>query len=295
MIPVSTPTPFLETESDPPESGGDPDRQVLIVEDDRDLANLLATWIRTHWGDFVTVHIATTVEEGMERLTGLPTVDIVLLDRRFPEGSGDSLLDTLRSRFDAIVVMITGLEPETGIIRLPVTDYLVKPIDQQTLLTRLSLLEKLETAGVLDAYSDARKASLLEFHLDDPASDPLFRRFAARWSYDRIEVVDSGEAGYVYELYLGAREGEIGIKIVGTVRESLATLTEDGILRPVGELIPSGEGYAWIDINRDSSSDPPEDGFVIYEFSVETPEEFFDSEPVHGTDRIERLLEQTYG
>ena len=295
MLFVSSPSSLTETTTDFPDADGELMRHVLIVEDDRDLANLLASWIQTHWHNTVTVHIATTVEEGMERLSALPRLDIVLLDRRFPEGSGDSLVDTLRSRFDAIVVMITGLEPETGIIRLPVTDYLVKPIERQTLLTRLSLLEKLKTAGVIDAYSDARKASLLEFHLDDPESDPLFRRFAARWSYDRIEVIDTGERTYVYELYLGAREGDIGIKVVGTLEHALTELVETHVLQAVGELLPSADSYAWIDIDRSTVEDPPNDGYVIYEFTTDAPEDYLTATQINGTEKIERLLEETYG
>jgi len=77
----------------------------------------------------------------------------VLLDRLLPDGSARDLLEILPCQFDVITVMITAVSPGSDLIRLPVTDYLVKPVDKETLVTKLSLLEKLEGATALDAYT----------------------------------------------------------------------------------------------------------------------------------------------
>lgn len=276
-----------------------PGRHVLIVEDDEDLSELLALWIRGHYGEATSVHVASSVDEGTERLSSLPRLDFALLDRRFPQGSGDALLETVSVRFDAIVVMITGVTPEEGIIRLPITDYLVKPIDQERLIKRLALLEKLKASGVLTEYTDARKASLLEYHLEEPDEHPLFRRFAARWSYDRLEVADAGEETYVYELYLGRNgqdeDGRVSVSVVGSLAGDLADLVSAGELSPVGELVPSGPRHAWIDANRDDFIEPPPDGYVIYEFTGDGPEQLVTLGASEESRTLERILERTYG
>lgn len=287
-----------DTPNEPSDSS--PRRQVLIIEDDTDLAGLLATWLRKHYGDTAEVQATHSVDEASSTLAALPTLDLVLLDRKLPEGTGDALLDTLRDQFDPIVVMVTGVEPQTELIRLPVTDYVVKPVDRAPLLKRLSLLEKLEANGSLSEYTDARKASLLEFHLEDPEADPLFRRFAARWSYDRLEVAATGKDSFVYELYLGGddpRPGEkkrISVSVIGRLSTDLETLVDRGELEPVGELVPSGESHAWIDVDRSTVVDPPGDGYVIYEFVRGAPEPQLRSADGADIGRIERELEQAF-
>ena len=173
-------------------------RHVLIVEDDEELAGLLQVWVEGWCGNHATVHVEHTVADAEQTLESRSVLDIVLLDRRLPDGSARDLLEILPCQFDAITVMITAVSPGSDLIRLPVTDYLVKPTDNETLVTKLSLLEKLEAANALDAYTDARKASLLEYHLDKPEETPLFRRFASRWSYDRLEVAHVDGAAVVY-------------------------------------------------------------------------------------------------
>ncbi len=275
-------------------------RQVVIIEDETELAELFAVWTRKHFGDQAEVHQAHSVGQGEDLLQRLHRVDVVILDRHFPSGSGDQLLQRIAAEFDAIAVVITGLSPEPDIIRLPLTDYLVKPIDEETFAKRLSLLEKLKTAGVLTAYTNARKASLLEYHLDDPAAHPLFRRFAARWSYDRLEAIDTGSAVLLYELYLAHDDdpaGDISVSIVGSLAGELEELIALGDIKAVGEIVPTGDEYAWIDVQRSGPVEPATDGFVIYEFAVDDPERHVSpetpSEPAELR-RLETCLAETF-
>lgn len=273
-------------------------RRILIVEDDEHLASILERWVLDHYGDAAEVHVATTIEEGRAELSELATLDVALLDRHFPRGAGDDLIEPIRARFDPIIVMITGVEPKTELIRLPVHDYLVKPIERPELVKRLALLEKLETSGALDAFADARKASLLEFHLEDPEGDPLFRRFAARWSYDRLEVAAGPNGTYVYELYIDDADDvshPIRVSVIGTLDEDLEDLVGDEELEPVGELVPSGRELAWIDVDRREVVDPPPNGYVIYSFASDVPEAFVTANEVANGHEIERDLERAYG
>lgn len=296
---MSQEPPDLETSAESAASMPDPSspRQILIIEDDEDLSSLLAIWLRDHYGDQADVNVATTIDDAIDQLSSLARVDVVLLDRRFPDGSGDDLLELLHSRFDPIVVMITGMAPAEGIIRLPITDYLVKPIDREPLIKRLALLEKLRAATVLEAYADARKASLLEFHLEDPEAHPLYRRFAAKWSYDRIEVADDGDTASVYELYVAEQRNPtagISVQVVGTLGASLEELVSAGELTPVGELVPEPGGHAWIDVSRNDVIDPAPDGYVIYEFTGASPETHVSPGAPEEGRRLERVLEEAY-
>ena len=270
------------------------ERRFLIVEDDEDLAALLAHWIHDGFAD-ATVDIAMSLEEAQDLIASLPGLDVVLLDRRLPSGTGDTLLDGLLRRFDPISVMITGVTPETEIIQLPISDYLVKPIDEETLVKRISLLTRLKTAGVLSAYTTARKAALLEFHLDDPDADPVFRRFAARWSYDRIEVADTGATAYVYELYTAGQNAPdrgVSVSVVGALDGEVATLLEEGVLTPIGELVPDGDDLAWLD--RSTPVEPVTDGYVIYAFADEMPERFITEHHHPDAMAVERSLEEAF-
>ena len=101
---------------------------VLVVEDERDLADLYADWL----GEAYDVRTAYTAEEAMAELS--QAVDVVLLDRRLPETSGDDVLDRIVAMdYRCSVAMVTAVDPDFDIIDLGFDDYVVKPIDRETL------------------------------------------------------------------------------------------------------------------------------------------------------------------
>ncbi len=80
---------------------------VLVVEDEPDLADLYATWLR---GEY-RVRVAYGGREALEKLDD--EVEVVLLDRRMPDLSGDEALKEIRERgFDCRVAMVTAVEPD---------------------------------------------------------------------------------------------------------------------------------------------------------------------------------------
>ena len=101
---------------------------VLVVDDERDLARLYADQL----DDDYDVRVAHDGASALEELDH--TVDVVLLDRRMPEISGDMVLERLRERgFDCRVVMVTAIDPDLDVVELPFEAYLTKPIDGQEL------------------------------------------------------------------------------------------------------------------------------------------------------------------
>lgn len=117
------------------------DQTVLVVDDEKNLADLYADWLGEEYR-VVTAYggkaALETIEEG--------TVDIVLLDRHMPDLSGDLVLTALRDRgYDMPVAMVTGVEPELNVLRLGFDEYLLKPVDGEDLIDTVADLTEVES------------------------------------------------------------------------------------------------------------------------------------------------------
>jgi response regulator RpfG family c-di-GMP phosphodiesterase len=249
---------------------------VFILEDDEGIAELLRNWVSNLYGPDTQVYHEQTVKGSEETLHSLSMLDVAVLDRNLPDGKGGELLPII-TKFDAITIMFTAASPDTEIINLPINDYLVKPIDKETFVKRLSMLKKLEASNVLTEYSNARKASLLEYHLDKPDENALFRRFASRWDYDYLEIAHYNNETFVYELYTDnehREESGAHLSFTGLLDTDLQSLLDSGAITPIGELLPTEHGYAWLDTDRDELIDIPEDAIAIYRFVGGSPEEY---------------------
>lgn len=113
-----------------------------------------------------TVTTAYTATEARDSIHA--DTDIVLLDRRLPDGSGDEVLQTIRNRgYDCRVAMITAVEPDFDILDLGFDEYLTKPVEQDDLKTTVeTLLNRCEYADKLQRYAAliSKQASLAEAH-----------------------------------------------------------------------------------------------------------------------------------
>ena len=105
-----------------------PKPRVLIVEDETDLADLYAIYLSDVY-DVQTANDGSTALELVEEET-----DVVLLDRRMPDMTGDEVLAEIRARgIDCRVAMITAVEPDLDIVEMQFDDYLVKPVTREDL------------------------------------------------------------------------------------------------------------------------------------------------------------------
>ncbi|WP_280587190.1 HalX domain-containing protein [Halorubrum sp. Boch-26] len=111
------------------------DPSVLIVEDESDIAALYAGFLEERYD----VDLAETAAEAIDRVDA--TVDVVLLDRRLPDGSGDDVLEHIReTAYDCRVAMVTAVEPDFDIIDMGFDLYLTKPVSRSDLLTAIDTL-----------------------------------------------------------------------------------------------------------------------------------------------------------
>jgi two-component system response regulator AdeR len=114
---------------------------VLVVEDERSLADLYAEWLDMDGG--YDVRTAYGGERALEELDEM--VDIVLLDRRMPDISGDDVLEEIGARgLQPRVVMVTAIEPDFDVVEMGFDQYLVKPVSREDLMAVLEQMQRLE-------------------------------------------------------------------------------------------------------------------------------------------------------
>jgi two-component system OmpR family response regulator len=109
---------------------------ILIVDDDREIRDLLARFLERH-----QLRV-TAVRDGRETRKVWPTghFQLVVLDLMLPAESGLDLARWLRAQSDVPIVMLTAMAEETDRIiglELGADDYLTKPFNPRELLARI--------------------------------------------------------------------------------------------------------------------------------------------------------------
>ena len=114
--------------------------RVLIVEDERKLAQILASALQ---GEHYDVAVAPNGEDGFFRANA-ETFDLVVLDLMLPGRNGLEILRTLRQRhIETPVLILTardGIDDRVLGLDLGADDYLVKPFALAELLARIRAL-----------------------------------------------------------------------------------------------------------------------------------------------------------
>jgi DNA-binding response OmpR family regulator len=166
---------------------------LLVVDDEKEVADVYALKLERQYD----VRVAYGGEEALEKVDD--DVDVVLLDRRMPDRSGDEVLTEIRNRgLDTRVIMITAVDPDFDIIEMDFDDYLCKPVESDDLLSavqqqlnaqtyderlseyfevtsKLALLEAEKTPQELDDNEDIGelrdRADQLKAEMDDALAD----------------------------------------------------------------------------------------------------------------------------
>jgi DNA-binding response OmpR family regulator len=131
---------------------------VMIVEDEPAVAEGYELWLREDYETRVAGDGAAALEKIDDE------VDVVLLDRRMPELSGEDVLADLRERdVDVRVAMVTAVEPDFDVVGMGFDAYVTKPPEREELLETIDrLLERADLDDDLQEYYSlmARKATL---------------------------------------------------------------------------------------------------------------------------------------
>jgi DNA-binding response OmpR family regulator len=185
---------------------------VLIVDDERELGELFASWLAA---DYDT-RVATDGQAALEQLT--EAVDAVLLDRRMPGFSGDEVLEEIRERgLNCRVAMVTAIEPTVDVVEMGFDDYVTKPVTGPEIRRTVASLvdvqrhdtlvqEYFQLASKLAALESSNAAAGLDAHDGYRA---LVERFEAvqRQARDRLDALFEEDGTATFRRLLADRGG----------------------------------------------------------------------------------------
>ena len=192
-------------------------RKILIIEDEPDIQELLATYLRDRG------YVTATAGDGVDAITQFQKgkFDLILLDLMLPKIDGFGVCELIRQQSQVPVLMLTALDGEEQQLRgfgLDIDDYVTKPFSMPILLEKIRVILRRNGGGGEDnclryrdltVNLDTRDAMLEGRHLDLTAREfellhtflsapgRVFTRemlLAKLWGYDFFgdeRVVDS--------------------------------------------------------------------------------------------------------
>jgi DNA-binding NtrC family response regulator len=176
------------------------DRSLLLIDDEPAQSRLIeAIAARAGW----RVTRVNAIEQAMEILDGpnARSIDVVLIDQWSPDNSGADIVRELRATFAQLPVMILTAQNSSAhaveAMRAGATDFLIKPIAPDRLLTALEALrDSANRKGELRPLSEKIAYSLAFDEI--VGSAPEFRAalaIAAKAARARVPVLIEGESG----------------------------------------------------------------------------------------------------
>lgn len=164
---------------------------ILLVEDNRDLAKLIKTFLERANYDVI---LAESGEEAVKVLEAM-NVKMVLLDIMLPDMDGFQVCSLIREKDDVPIMIISakvGKEDKMNGFRLGADDYVEKPVDMEILCAKV---------GALLARNYERKYKSKLIHSGDIAID---KETKAVYCKSRLLSLTAKE----YELLLLLAENE---------------------------------------------------------------------------------------
>ena len=136
--------------------------RVLVIEDDSDTRANLRDILEM---DHHAVETAGSMGEALT-LSSLAEIEVIVLDRRLPDGNSLDFLPSLRERAPDSAVMIvtahTDLEGAIEALRQGAFDYILKPINADTLRIRTERLIERRRLALAKVRSDSIFRNLVE-------------------------------------------------------------------------------------------------------------------------------------
>ncbi len=133
-----------------------------MVDDEEEVADVYALRLRNEY----ETRVAYGGEDALETID--VDVDVVLLDRRMPDISGDEVLEKIREKgYDCRVIMLTAVDPGLDIVEMPFDDYLCKPVEKDDLVSAIDQQLRVQKYDeqLSEYFEVTSKLSLLESEL----------------------------------------------------------------------------------------------------------------------------------
>lgn len=158
----------------------EPSPHLLLVDDDREIRDLLSRFLVKHG------FRVTTAREGREarRIFADARIDLVILDLMMPGEDGLSVCRDIRSKSSTPIIMLTAMNEETDRIvglEMGADDYLPKPFNPRELLARIKAV--LRRSGRAPDTDTGERGAVLRFagwtldvarrRLQSPAGAPV--------------------------------------------------------------------------------------------------------------------------
>jgi DNA-binding response OmpR family regulator len=172
-----------------------PEAGVLIIEDDQDVAEAYATMLR----DTYDVTVVNSGEAAIERLDS--SVDVVLLDRRLPDITGDEVLDRMdREQLGCRVVMVTAVDPDLDIVEMEFDEYLVKPVSNESITAAVEQMLERNSYDVelQEMVAVATKLATLEAKMKIDQLEQSERYNTLRRRYDELNQAVDEDSNDIY-------------------------------------------------------------------------------------------------
>lgn len=133
---------------------------ILVVDDDREIRDLLGKFLGQHG------HRVTTAADGVEMHKALEdwSIDLIVLDLMLPGEDGLSLCRNLRAESNIPVIMLTAMGEDVDRIvglEMGADDYIAKPFNPRELLARIKSV--LRRARAMPDRRNATGGNLVRF------------------------------------------------------------------------------------------------------------------------------------
>jgi len=150
-------------------------KKIVLVEDDKRLANLVKSFLQQH------SFAVTVLHDGEQAAETILTVnpDVVILDVMLPSLDGFSICRQIKDKFHNPILFLTAKDsPIDHVMGLEIgaDDYIIKPIDPHVLVARVNAVlrrtaERVETShnlkfGNLEIDKSSRQVKLKQQNVD---------------------------------------------------------------------------------------------------------------------------------
>lgn len=159
--------------------------RVLVVDDDTAIGRTIKRYLRQY-----DIALADCVEGAVRQLEQ-HSFDLVLLDRRLPDGMGEQVLAHVRSRrWSLPIVMMSGdLDPRAHSPHGGADDFIEKPFAREALVDKI---DRLLTAHALRKQAAQQRHELAELHghreREVDVARTIFERMFARGEFEPARV-----------------------------------------------------------------------------------------------------------
>lgn len=201
-------------------NGAGRDIDILVLDDDRDLAETLQDFLT---GEGYTVATVNSAAAAIEFYENNPQVALALTDLVMPESSGMMVMEELhRKSPDLPVVIMTGfgtIDTAVEAIKRGAEDYITKPFDREAVRKKVG--------RIMEVHRLRRRVAKLEADLKsgDPFDELIFVSTAMQKIVERARTVAATDAAILLV-------GE-----TGTGKERLARAIHRGSPRSRGEFV----------------------------------------------------------